>query len=101
MTASGGIAQGGRSGQAPVKARQNPLLTVLDHLEEWIITFLIAAATVIIFIAVVHRYSAGISIDIAKWLTAHGMPGAGAVFQGIFTWLAEKDLSWAQELCIY
>ena len=29
---------------------------VLDHLEEWLITFLIGAATLIIFVAVVHRY---------------------------------------------
>ena len=32
---------------------------VLDHLEEWLITFLIGAATVIIFAAVVHRYATG------------------------------------------
>jgi len=31
----------------------------LDHLEEWLITFLIGAATVIIFAAVLHRYSTG------------------------------------------
>ena len=33
---------------------------VLDHLEEWLITFLIGAATLIIFLAVVHRYTDGI-----------------------------------------
>jgi C4-dicarboxylate transporter DctQ subunit len=30
----------------------------LDHLEEWLITFLMGAATLIIFVAVVHRYAA-------------------------------------------
>ena len=34
----------------------------LDHLEEWIITFLMGAATVIIFASVVHRYLSGFSI---------------------------------------
>ena len=50
------------------------LLRGLDRLEEWIIASLIAAATVLIFLAVLHRYSTGLSIDTAKWLTAHGMP---------------------------
>ncbi|MFA7280666.1 MAG: TRAP transporter small permease [Sterolibacterium sp.] len=54
----------------------------LDHLEEWIITFLIAAATLIIFVAVVHRYSA-----------SAGIPG-------LQDWLLSLNFSWAQELCI-
>ncbi|MGB2816704.1 MAG: TRAP transporter small permease, partial [Burkholderiaceae bacterium] len=33
----------------------------LDHLEEWLITFLIGAATTIIFVAVVHRYLTGLA----------------------------------------
>jgi len=56
-------------------------MRVLDHLEEWLIAFLIAAATIVIFVAVVHRYSAGV-------------PFLYPVVKGI-------DLSWAQELCIY
>ena len=35
------------------------MMKYLDHLEEWIITFLIGAATLIIFVAVVHRYAVG------------------------------------------
>ena len=54
----------------------------LDHLEEWIITFLIGAATLIIFVAVVHRYAAGLPIP------------------GVQDWLLQVNLSWAQELCI-
>jgi len=54
----------------------------LDHLEEWIITFLIGAATLIIFVAVVHRYAA-----------SAGIPG-------IQDWLLSLNFSWAQELCI-
>ena len=55
----------------------------LDHLEEWIITLLIAAATLIIFIAVVHRYASGLAIP------------------GVQDYLLRLNTSWAQELCIY
>ena len=54
----------------------------LNHLEEWIITFLMGAATSIIFVAVVHRYLAGMSIP------------------GVQDWLLSLNFSWAQELCI-
>lgn len=54
----------------------------LDALEEWIVTLLIGAATVITFAAVVHRYASGVA-----------MPGV----QG---WLLRLDMSWAQELTI-
>ncbi|GFO56269.1 C4-dicarboxylate ABC transporter substrate-binding protein [Geomonas sp. Red276] len=55
----------------------------LDHLEEAIITFLMGAATLIIFVSIVHRYAAGLPIP------------------GIQDWLINLNLSWAQELCIY
>ena len=58
------------------------MLKVLDHLEEWLIATLMAAATVIIFVAVVHRYATGIPIP--------AMQDA----------LLKINLSWAQELCI-
>src|ERR1700694_5080235 len=57
------------------------LLKFLDHLEEWIISFLMAAATVIIFVAVVHRYASG--------------------YELLFPYASQLDFSWAQELCIY
>src|SRR5438552_2905808 len=59
------------------------MLKFLDHLEEWLIAFLIAAATIIVFIAVVHRYAAGMPIPVLQ------------------DWLLGINLSWAQELCIY
>ena len=59
------------------------MMRVLDHLEEWLITFLMGAATVIIFVAVVHRYLSGIAIP------------------GVQDWLLSLNLGWAQELCIY
>ena len=73
----------------------------LDHLEEWLIATLIAAATVLIFLAVVHRYGTGLSIDLSKWATAHDLTLLAAVLLGIFSWLSSFDVSWAQELCIY
>ncbi|MGE5386681.1 MAG: TRAP transporter small permease [Betaproteobacteria bacterium] len=54
----------------------------LDHLEEWLITFLMAGATLIIFFAVVHRYASGLSIP------------------GVQDWLLGLSFGWAQELCI-
>ena len=76
-------------------------LRALDHLEEWLIATLIAAATALIFVAVLHRYGTGASIDIAKWAAAHGIPVVPDVLRAIYSWLAARDLSWAQELCIY
>jgi C4-dicarboxylate transporter DctM subunit len=73
----------------------------LDHLEEWLIATLIAAATVLIFLAVLHRYGTGASIDLSKWATAHGLTLLAAALLGMFKWLGSIDVSWAQELCIY
>ncbi len=77
------------------------LFRALNHLEEWLIASLIAAATVLIFLAVLHRYGTGVSIDLSKWATAHGFTFLAAVLKSIFLWLAAMDVSWAQELCIY
>ncbi|MDE2378548.1 MAG: TRAP transporter large permease subunit [Bradyrhizobium sp.] len=74
---------------------------VLDHLEEWLIATLIAAATALIFFAVVHRYGTGLSIDVARWASARGLTFIAVPANAAFTWLAALDVSWAQELCIY
>ena len=58
------------------------MLKFLDHLEEWLVTFLIGAATLIIFVAVAHRYASGVSIP------------------GVQDWLLTLNFGWAQELCI-
>ncbi|HEY1327856.1 MAG TPA: TRAP transporter small permease [Casimicrobiaceae bacterium] len=55
----------------------------LDRLEEWLIAALMGAATLLIFVAVLHRYAAGMSIPVVQDA------------------LLKIDLSWAQELCIY
>ena len=54
----------------------------LNHLEELLVTFLMGAATVIIFISVMHRYLSGYAIP------------------GLQDWLLTLDVGWAQELCI-
>jgi C4-dicarboxylate transporter DctQ subunit len=55
----------------------------LDHLEEWFIAFLMAAATLIIFVAVIHRYASGLPIPVVQ------------------DFLLRLNTSWAQELTIY
>jgi C4-dicarboxylate transporter DctQ subunit len=57
------------------------MMRALDHLEEWLITFLMGAATLIIFAAVMHRYASGDG-------------------PGVQDWLLGLNFGWAQELCI-
>lgn len=57
-------------------------MKLLDQLEEWLITFLMGAATLIIFVAVLHRYASGWPIPVVQ------------------DWLISLNLSWAQELTI-
>ena len=54
----------------------------LDHLEAILITFLIAAATLVIFVAVVHRYASGFPLGACQ------------------DFLLDINMGWAQELCI-
>ncbi|HET9653458.1 MAG TPA: TRAP transporter small permease [Usitatibacter sp.] len=62
-------------------------MKILDHLEEWLIAALIAGATLLIFVAVTHRYALDMA---AKFnLTA------------LYDELFKVNLAWAQELCIY
>ena len=45
----------------------------LDRLEEWLIAALIAAATILTFVAVLHRYGASNFAELARWGGAHGL----------------------------
>jgi C4-dicarboxylate transporter, DctQ subunit len=56
-------------------------LRILDRLEEVLIASLMAAATVITFIAVVHRYLSTVP--------------------GLQDYVTQVDMTWAQELCVY
>jgi C4-dicarboxylate transporter, DctQ subunit len=55
----------------------------LDHLEEWLIAALMGTATVITFVAVMHRYASGFAIP------------------GVQEALIKINMSWAQELTIF
>lgn len=77
------------------------MLKILDRLEEIIIATLMAAATVIIFVAVVHRYGTTVSINLAQWGKANGQEWLFAVGRGVFNVLRGINMTWAQELCIY
>jgi C4-dicarboxylate transporter DctQ subunit len=57
------------------------ILRLIDRLEEVLIASLMAAATLLIFVAVLHRYASGISF--------------------LYPYARQIHLSWAQELCIY
>jgi C4-dicarboxylate transporter, DctQ subunit len=57
------------------------LLRLLDRLEEALIAFLMAAATLVIFLAVAHRFFATVPL--------------------VQDWVLQLHVSWAQELCIF
>lgn len=55
---------------------------IIDRLEEFIIASLMAVATIVIFIGVVHRYLSGYEIPMLQ------------------DWLLSLDMGWTQEFCI-
>ena len=77
------------------------LMRALDRLEEILIGTLIAAATTLIFVAVVHRYTLSGSISLAQWGKANGMDWLFQAGRSVFMTLKQINLTWAQELCIY
>src|ERR1700737_3442554 len=57
------------------------LLRILDRIEEIIIASLMGAATLLIFVSVVHRFGTGVSF--------------------LYPYFIQIHIAWAQELCIY
>jgi len=74
---------------------------ILDRVEEWIIATLIAAATALTFVAVVHRYGASNSAALGGWAKAHGHILLGQAALWVYVRLTSINLSWAQELATY
>jgi len=74
---------------------------VLDRLEEWIIATLIGAATILTFVAVVHRYGASNSVGVERWATEYGLVVLAIAANKVYATLAAINLSWAQELATY
>lgn len=58
-------------------------MKILDRLEEWLIATLMGAATLVVFVAVLHRYLSGLPIP------------------GVQDFLISLNTSWAQEVCIF
>jgi TRAP-type C4-dicarboxylate transport system permease small subunit len=73
----------------------------LNRLEEWIIATLIGAATILTFVAVVHRYGASNSANVARWANVHHFLLLKEAANAVYTQLAAINLSWAQELATY
>jgi TRAP-type C4-dicarboxylate transport system permease small subunit len=74
---------------------------ILDRLEEWIIAVLIGAATIVTFVAVVHRYGASNSAALAAWAQSHGITWLNISSDWVYEALTSINLSWAQELATY
>ncbi|MFX9608442.1 hypothetical protein ABTU70_19620, partial [Acinetobacter baumannii] len=72
-----------------------------DRIEEFAVATLIALATVLIFTAVVQRYSITASANAARFAADHGQPWLRSVALGAFKSLRLVNLTWAQEACIY
>jgi len=77
------------------------LLRILDRLEEIIISVLIGAATLLIFVAVVQRYGLSNAGALIGWANSHGMPWLAGAARSVFNLLNSVNLTWAQEVCIY
>ena len=58
-------------------------MKILDHLEEWLIVTLLGAATLVVFVGVLHRYLSGLEIPVVQ------------------DYLISLNTSWAQELCVF
>jgi TRAP-type C4-dicarboxylate transport system permease small subunit len=74
---------------------------ILNRLEEVIIVSLIAMATTLTFVAVVHRYGTSNSANLARWAALHNLLFLKYSANWVYTELAAIHLSWANELSTY
>jgi len=74
---------------------------ILNRLEEVIIVSLIAMATTLTFVAVVHRYGTSNSANLARWAALHNLLLLKYAANWVYTELASFHLSWANELSTY
>ncbi len=61
----------------------------LDHLEEWLIATFMGAATLIIFVSVVHRYAVGFHSPMQDWLLTINLAWAQEATIYLFVWMAK------------
>ena len=77
------------------------MLRLLDRLEETLIGVLIAAATVLIFLSVTHRFAIGFAADLVGFARAHDLPALTDFARSSFKFINGLKMTWAQEACIY
>jgi C4-dicarboxylate transporter DctQ subunit len=76
------------------------MLRLLDRLEEILIATLIAAATVIIFVSVTHRYALSGLAALITYARVHDIGLLMSFAKSSYFGLKAVNLIWAQELCI-
>ncbi|MCL4067494.1 TRAP transporter small permease [Pseudomonas sp. GX19020] len=76
-------------------------LRILDRFEEVLISVLMAAAVILIFVAVFHRFSIGYAADLVRYARANDMPELQAWARSVYSSINSIKLTWAQEACIY
>lgn len=76
-------------------------LRIFDRLEEWLVSILMVSAVVIIFVAVLQRYSVGVLANMVSWARAHEYTSMYGAFRSAYRSLVSINLLWAQEVCIY
>lgn len=77
------------------------MLRLLDRFEEVMIATLIAAATLLIFLSVTHRFTIGFAADLVGYARAHDMEGLNTFARSMFKTVNGLKMTWAQEACIY
>ncbi len=77
------------------------MLRLLDRLEEVLIATLIAVATVLIFLAVTHRFAIGFAADLVGFARAREMVALTDFARSMFKFVNSLKMTWAQEACIY
>ena len=77
------------------------LLRFLDRFEEIFISLLMAAAVVLIFIAVTHRFTVGWLADLVRYARGAEMPWLMDTARNLYGMMVKIKLTWAQEACIY
>jgi len=77
------------------------MLRLLDRLEEVLIATLIAVATVLIFLAVTHRFAIGFAADLVGFARAREMVALTDFARSAFKFVNSLKMTWAQEACIY
>ncbi|WP_072396954.1 TRAP transporter small permease [Hyphomicrobium sp. CS1GBMeth3] len=84
-----------------MEASRSKAARILDSLEEIIIATLLAAATLVIFVAIVQRYGLSGVASVYRWSRAEDIPWLTSFTRSLFFAIAYVRLTWAQELCIF